>query len=419
MQDLLFLAHRIPYPPNKGDKIRAWHLLRHLAQRYRVHLAFLVDDPDDEQFVPALAEICASVSWRPLVPLRAKLRSLLGLLTGAPLTLGYFRDRGLQQAIDRVIREHPPEQFFVFSSAMAPYVERHRAARYVLDLVDVDSVKWRDYAATASGPARLLYRREARALLALERRTAAQADEVLLVSEAEADLFRALAPETAPRVRHICNGVDTDYFDPALTFADPFGDAPALVFTGAMDYRPNVEAVVWFAGHVMPRLRLLAQAPEFWIVGAHPSPAVLALTDADIHVTGRVADVRPYLRHAAAVVAPLRTARGIQNKVLEAMAMAAAVVVTPQAREGLAACGNDVLIETDSAEGFASALQSILTVGAGDIGSRARACVRHHYGWEASFAELDTLMKSEHRAPRGAFPDPTAPCLDPSPIAAE
>jgi sugar transferase (PEP-CTERM/EpsH1 system associated) len=401
MADLLFLAHRIPYPPNKGDKIRAWHFLRHLAGRYRVHLACLIDDARDVEHVATLAKVCASVSWRPLAPLHAKIRSLPGLLHGAPLTSGYFRDGKLGQAVDRIVEQHRPERFFVFSSAMAPYVERHRAARCVIDLVDVDSEKWRHYAALSSGPARLVYRREARTLLALERRAAARADAAVFVSRAEAELFCRRAPELAARVCHVGNGVDTGYFDPTASYPDPFAGRPALVFVGAMDYRPNIDAVGWFAAEVMPRLRSLVRPPSFCIVGANPAAAVRRLAGPDVQVTGRVDDVRPYLAHAAAVVAPLRIARGIQNKVLEAMAMAAPVVATPQAREGLDACRDDEIIEVDSADAFAGALRGLLDSGSGAAtGRRARERVVRDFGWDASFAALDALMEPDGSASR-------------------
>jgi sugar transferase (PEP-CTERM/EpsH1 system associated) len=280
MDDLLFLCHRIPYPPDKGDKIRAWHFLSHLAKHHRVHLACFIDDPLDLKFVPKLEEICASVAWQPLIPLRAKLRSLPGILSGAPLTRGYFRDRRLKKAIDHIVAEHRPERFFVFSSAMAPYVEQHRATRYVIDMVDVDSEKWRHYADNASGLSRAVYAREARTLLALERRAAHSADSVLFVSEPEAGLFRRLAPEAAPRTCHVESGVDTAYFDPAQGFANPFAGAKAIVFVGAMGYRPNIDAVAWFVGEVMPGLRGLADRLSFWIVGSNPTAAVQRLASA-------------------------------------------------------------------------------------------------------------------------------------------
>jgi sugar transferase (PEP-CTERM/EpsH1 system associated) len=402
MDDLLFLSHRIPYPPDKGDKIRAWHFLRHLAERYRVHLACFVDDPDDARFVPKLEEICASVCWRPLVPLRAKLRSLRSVLSGAPLTRGYFRDRHLKKEIERIIAQHRPERFFVFSSAMAPYVEPHSAARCVIDMVDVDSEKWRQYAEETSGLSRIVYAREARTLLALERRAASSADSVVFVSRSEADLFRRLAPEAVPRVHHINMGVDSVYFDPAQHFANPVAGTPAIVFVGAMNYRPNVDAVVWFVTEIMPSLRSLADRPSFWIVGSNPSAAVRHLAGADIHVTGRVEDVRPYLAHAAAVVAPLRMARGIQSKVLEAMAMAAPVIVTPQAREGLEACGDDEIIEAKSAPAFAEAIRLLLLGGGAAIGRRARERVRRDFSWQSSFAALDAQLEPKRSDARKA-----------------
>ena len=223
----------------------------------------------------------------------------------------------------------------------------------------------RQYAETASGPARAIYRREGRTLLALERRAAARADAVLLVSRAEAELFASLAPEAAARTHAVGNGVDLAYFDPSRDFPNPLDDRPAIVFTGVMNYRPNVEAMVWFVEQVMPRLRARAAAPCLWIVGVNPSPSVLALAGPDVRVTGRVPDVRPYLRHAQVAVAPLQIGRGIQNKVLEAMAMGLPVVATPQAREGLDACQDDELLTAANPADFAAAIGRVLDSGPG------------------------------------------------------
>jgi sugar transferase (PEP-CTERM/EpsH1 system associated) len=418
MEDLLFLAHRIPYPPDKGEKIRAWNVLQHLAQRYRVHLATFIDAPEDVASVPHLEKICASVVWRPLSPRRARLRSLAGLLNGAPLTQYYFGNRRLHDAVAHIIAVHKPAIVYVFSSAMAPYVpERHISngpgARMILDICDVDSEKWRQYAKTSSWPARAIYRREGRTLLALERRAAARADAVLLVSRAEAELFASLAPEAAARTHAVGNGVDLAYFDPSREFPNPLDDRPAIVFTGVMSYRPNVEAMVWFVEHVMPRLRARAASrgpgPCLWIVGLSPSPSVLALAGPDVRVTGRVPDVRPYLKHAQVAVAPLQIGRGVQNKVLEAMAMGLPVVATPQAREGLDACHDDELLTATGPAEFAAALGRVLdddagdeTEDAGSIGVRARARVVRDYSWEASLAGLDRLLDSVETAPSPA-----------------
>jgi sugar transferase (PEP-CTERM/EpsH1 system associated) len=415
MKDLLFLAHRIPYPPDKGDKIRAWNVLKHLAERYRIHLATFIDAPEDVACVQYLRKICASVVWRKLSPRRARLRSLAGLLTGAPLTQFYFGDRRLREAVEQLAAAHEPALVYVFSSAMAPYVPDRQGARVILDMVDVDSEKWRQYAATVSGPARAIYRREGRTLLALERRAAARADAVLLVSRAEAELFAALAPEATAHAHHIGNGVDVVYFDPAQAFANPLGARPAIVFTGAMDYRPNVEAMVWFVNQVMPRLRVRAAAPCLWIVGSNPSRAVCALAGADVRVTGRVPDVRPYLKHARVAVAPLQIGRGVQNKVLEAMAMGLPVVATPQAREGLDACGDDELLTATTPADFAAAIDGVLDGLAGPIGARARARVVRDYGWNASLAGLDRLLDRIEATPAPRPRDQTFAALSVSP----
>jgi len=399
MRDILFLTHRIPYPPDKGDKIRAWNVLRHLASRHRVHLGAFIDAPEDVHGIEHLERVCASVFWRPLSPRLARLRSLLCLLSGAPLTQGYFGDARFRADTDRVVARHKPSLFYIYSSAMAPYVAHHRGARVIIDMVDVDSEKWRQYAETSHGPARLIYAREGRALLALERQAAAAADAVVFVSRAEAALFARLAPESASRIHCVSNGVDGDYFSPSATLTNPLGDRPAIVFTGMMNYRPNVEAMSWFVGQVMPRLRAHPTAPCLWIVGSNPCRAVLALAGPDVRVTGRVPDVRPYLGHATAVVAPMQIARGIQNKVLEAMAMGGAVVVTPQVREGLDYCGDEELLTAATPAAFADAVACILDGAAGPIGARARSRVMRDYGWRASLAALDRLVDGEPNQP--------------------
>ncbi len=402
MADLLYLCHRIPYPPNKGDKIRSWHILEHLAARHRVHLGCFVDDPHDWRYVDRLREICADAHFARLSPRLARLRSLAGLLDGRPLTLAYYRDRGLARWIARVLAEARPEGIVAFSSAMAQFVMPGAggaaAARRVIDFVDVDSEKWRAYAEKRRGLDRWIYAREARTLLAYERRVAAAFDASLFVSEAEAALFRRLAPETAARVGHMGNGVDCDYFSPAREYENPYWDeaGPVAVFTGAMDYWANVDAVCWFAETVFPLVQARVPGARFFIVGARPAPEVRRLgeRDAAVVVTGRVPDVRPYLAHAAAVVAPLRIARGIQNKVLEAMAMAKATVATPEAAEGIAAEPEREILIADSSELFAEKLCRLFEEGdTGGVGERARARVAGSYGWAASLARLDEILE--------------------------
>jgi sugar transferase (PEP-CTERM/EpsH1 system associated) len=379
MERLLFLAQRIPYPPDKGEKIRAWNMLRHLCGRYEVHLGCFYDNPEDARHIPLLREMCASVGCPRLIPWRAKLRSLALLAGSKPLTIGYFADARLRRWVAATLATERPSRVFVFASSMAPYVHDYRG-------------KWRQYAATKSWPARAIYEREHRTLLAFERRIARAFDATLLVSEAESDLFRALAPESASRIHTVPNGIDADYFDPSHAHPDPFaGPGPRVVFTGAMDYWPNVQGVLWFASEIMPILRKRWPDLEFVIVGHHPVPAVRRLATAHgIVVTGRVADVRPYLQHADAVVAPLRIARGTQNKVLEAMAMARPVIATPEAVQGVAASARRDLLVASGADEFARSVDAVLSGQEGGLGASARERVLRDCRWK--FDVLDGIM---------------------------
>jgi sugar transferase (PEP-CTERM/EpsH1 system associated) len=249
---LFFLAHRIPYPPDKGEKIRAWHMLEHLARDWTVDLGCLMDDPADAQHLPVLRDCCAEVHAAPVRRSGRIARTLFGTRPGQPLSLAWFHEPGLARWVGACLGTRRYEAVLVYSSAMAAYVPPGPGGPLrILDMVDVDSEKWRAYAASAGGAKRLVWAREARTLLAFERRVAAQFDRTLLVSAQEAQTFAALAPEVAPRIDWVDNGVDVARFDPACDWPDPFATGrPAIVFTGTMDYRPNVEAVSFFATEV-------------------------------------------------------------------------------------------------------------------------------------------------------------------------
>jgi sugar transferase (PEP-CTERM/EpsH1 system associated) len=393
--DVLFLAQRIPYPPDKGDKLRSFQFLRHLAKRSRVHLGCFVDDPADWARAGELKRIVASCCLVPLERRRATARSLAGLASGKPLSLPYYRDGRISDFVAEVAERHRPVLAYVFSSQMAQYLEDGpRPPLMVMDFCDVDSQKWRQYAGKRSSPMRWLYLRESERLLEVERRVALTADASLLVSPAERDLFRRLVPEAAARVHAVENGLDADWVSPERDYPRPF---PAMgrvaVFTGAMDYWPNIEAMEWFVARVMPLL------PPEWrlaIVGSNPAPRVLALAEArpGVMVTGRVPDVRPFLAHADVVVAPLQTARGVQNKVLEGMAMARPVVATPEALEGIDAEPGRHLLVASEPEDFAAAVLAAARPEAQAIGTAARRRVVERYAWESRFAQLDRLLET-------------------------
>lgn len=389
MTDLLFLAQRCPYPPNKGDKITTWNILRHLRRNHRVHLGCFIDDPDDWQHEAVLREHCASVMLRPVTRAQGLVRSALGLLTGEPLSVAFYRDRAMNQWVRELI-DRGVRRAFVYSGAMARFMPERSDVVRGMHFADIDSDKWRQYAEASRWPMSWVYGREARTLLAYERAVASRFDRSWFVSDAESADFRRMAPECAERVGTLSNGVDGEYFSPERTYPNLYGDrVPRVVFTGAMDYRPNIDAVCWFAAEVLPRLRATLGEARFVIVGSRPAPEVQALAaNPDVQVTGRVDDVRPYMAHAAAIVAPLRIARGIQNKVLEGMAMAKTVVCSPQGLEGIdAEAGRDVLV-AGPADEFAAVCADVIE-GRIDLGPQARRCMLARYDWPACLSVLD------------------------------
>ncbi|HWU85231.1 MAG TPA: TIGR03087 family PEP-CTERM/XrtA system glycosyltransferase, partial [Rhodocyclaceae bacterium] len=279
MARLLYLVHRLPYPPNKGDKVRSFHLLKHLARHHEVCLGTFVDDPEDEQYVDTVRGFCAALHVERLSPRAAKLRSLSGLLRGEALSLPYYRNAGMRAWIAAEAARRPFDAAVVFSSAMAQYVPSGLPS--LVDFVDADSAKWTAYAASHAWPMSWIYRREGRRLLAYERQVALQAERGFFVTPAEVALFTSLAPECAHKVEAVGNGVDADFFAPAHAGASPYApDEIPLVFTGAMDYWPNVDAVCWFAAEILPALRQRRPQLRFHIVGRSPTPAVQALASA-------------------------------------------------------------------------------------------------------------------------------------------
>ncbi|RVT53445.1 TIGR03087 family PEP-CTERM/XrtA system glycosyltransferase [Rubrivivax albus] len=391
MARILYLVHRLPYPPNKGDKVRSYHLLRHLAERHDVLLGTFVDDPDDEPHVATVRQWCADVKAVRLHPRRARLASLQGLLRGEPLTLAYYRNAELMAWA----RAQQADAAVVFSSSMAPYAEGF-GGPVLVDFVDVDSAKWADYAGNHRWPLSWLYRREGRELLAYERAVAVKATQSFFVTDKEVALFTGLAPECAGRVQAVGNGVDTTYFAPDPARPNPYdpGEVP-VVFTGAMDYWPNVDAVTWFAAEMLPALRARWPGLRLSIVGRSPTAAVQALAGDAVRVTGTVPDVRPWLQHAAVVVAPLRLARGVQNKVLEAMAMARPVVAAATCVEAIEAVpGHDLAAASDPADYIAQVDAWLSRPEEREhIGRQARACVVSRYGWSPRLAPVDRCLE--------------------------
>lgn len=394
MREILFLAHRIPWPADRGDKIRSHHILKRLCEIAPVHVGTFADDERDMGFAEAMDGLVASRH----VELRSKPQwqaGLEGLFTGQPISVRSFASRSMQNWVDATIASRQISHIFCFSGQMAQYVPANFNGRFIMDFVDVDSAKFESYAEEGHAFMRWVNRREGRVLGTFEAEIAARADASLLVSDAEAELFQRRT--AASTVMALGNGIDTAFYNPEGHYKKlhpPFPD-PLIVFTGQMDYRPNIEAVSDFAQNAMPVIR--AQHPEatFAIVGRNPTQAVSDLSMLPgVQVTGAVDDVRTWLAAADVVVAPLRIARGIQNKVLEAMAMAKPVIASPAAAEGIdAEHGQHFFVEENVGAEALRVCALLAEPSSGlSIGKAARAHVIAHFGWGRQLAPLDRLM---------------------------
>lgn len=397
---ILFLTHRVPYPPNRGDRIRTYHVLRHLAQQADVTLGCLADEPVESSTREALGALCRHLEIVPVDGYRRWLRAGTSFVCGSTVTEGAFASPTLRRAVQRLATATPFDAALTSSSALAQYLEVPALKNVPawIDLIDVDSQKWVDYAAAHRGPKAWLYGIEGRRLRGLESRLSRATRGLFVVSEAEADLFRRFCPTDA--IRSVPNGVDVDYFAPQSV---PL--KPDCVFVGALDYLPNIDAAIWFCREIWPEIRRRRPDSRVKLVGREPTAAVRELASiSGVDVVGTVPDVRPYVAEAAAVVVPLRIARGVQNKILEAMAMGKAVITTPRTLKGL-----DVTpgVQCLAAESPAEWTDSVLACfDDADLrtalGEAAAFHVQTHHRWSACLEALDVVVKDFANA--GATP---------------
>lgn len=394
MARLLYLVHRIPYPPNKGDKIRSFNILKALAEEHDVVLGAFVDDPADLDYVSDLHPLCSDVFIKSISPTIRKLASMHGFLKGEALSVAFYRDRAFQRWVNAQLNSSV-DAVILFSSVMARFMLTGalETPPIWMDFVDLDSDKWKQYSAAQSGVMRLIYQREAARLLEFERNVAHSVHMSSFVTDDEVALFKERTGLDSDHVTAVHNGVDLDYFTPR----DRIITGQEIVFTGAMDYQANIDAVTWFVKEVFGFIRAKNQDARFTIVGSKPTPVVKALSkEPGVHVTGFVEDIRDYIAGARVCIAPMRIARGVQNKVLEAMAMGRPVVATQAGFEGIrAAPGEDLMVESH-AEGFAGAVLSLMNNAdkAKAMGQRARQAMERSYGWQAALEPMTDFART-------------------------
>jgi sugar transferase (PEP-CTERM/EpsH1 system associated) len=388
---VLVLTHRLPYAPNRGDRIRAYHLVHQLAARADVDLVSLTHDPEEAAHAPDLRGVVDRIATAAVPRVRNLMRGLLALPTSRPLTHLLLDAPGMRTAIAEMVAERPPDVVLAYCSGVARFALEPplRSIPAIVDMVDVDSEKWRELAKTAPPPRRWIYAREQRCLSRFEAAAARHARATLVVNERERASLMRLAPGADVRV--LPNGIDLGAFRPG---ADP-ADNATVMFCGVMNYAPNEDAARWLAEEVWPLVRRQRPDARLLLVGADPTPAVWALGmhDSSIEVTGTVPDVLPFLWRAAVAAAPLRTARGIQNKVLEAIASGLPTVVTPVVAAGLPAEAAVACRVADSPDTFAAAILDLLHRAPAERRAIAMRADLSALGWREQLAPLFEILE--------------------------
>lgn len=396
MARILFLAHRIPYPPNKGDKIRSWHFLEYLMERHEVHLGFFVDDRADLEHVDFLKKRSASMQFSYASPLKQKIFSLKGFLTGTSLTENAYPSSEMRGFVAHLVDTNQIDAVFLYSAATYRFLPKDmKDVPIITDFVDVDSAKWDAYAANNVWPMSSIFHREGAKLAAFEAHVAAHSSTSVLVSNDEAALMQSRLSEQrqdAGKVLGITNGVNAQAFSPEKYSITP--TRGRLIFTGAMDYAPNIEAVVWFVKHVFHRVKFEHPWIELVIAGKPVAPEVQRLdVDDGVSVLGAVDDMAETIATASIVIAPLLTARGIQNKVLEGMAMARPVIATSAANEGINAPDRTAIWIANDPDSFVEAVVALLEpVAAKQLGAAARNFVMKNFNWSSSCKAIEALL---------------------------
>ena len=389
---ILFLAHRIPYPPNKGEKTRCFYELRALAKDHAIDLFCFADSEEEAREGMALRQWCRKVHAEVLFRRSGLVRAALRAASGLPASVCYYNSPTMRAAVHAACQTEKYDLIFVYCSSVAQFVPQPLPAPLVIDFVDADSAKWKQYARYSSFPKSWVYSREGRLLAAYEKEIAELADVSIVTTRQELD---DLGGESeCPRTEVVENGVCRPPEETAVP-SDVHQLQPYVLFVGTMSYRPNVDAVVYFAREVFPLVQRVKPNVRFLIVGRDPAAEVKELAARPgVVVTGGVPDVHGYLRGAACAIAPFRIAQGVQNKVLEALVSGIPVVLTSRPARAIPDAASSLLQVADSSEDFANAV--LRTIEDPQYAQRAQAAaprMRDLLSWEPPLEKLRRLIR--------------------------
>lgn len=402
--NLLYLCHRVPFPPHKGEKIRTFNIVRYLIKSgYNLTICTPIEGKVDYEYISNLKnQVDVTVHSAPKPGIS---RWVKGLIKNQPLSVANFYSNELQHKIDTILESQSIDVILCTSSAMAEYVFKSKVlqtdkstTRLIMDFMDLDSDKWRQYTSLKPFPLSEIYRREAKLLSRYEKRIHRAFDACIFISKSEMDMFLSHEKDLG-KLSVVSNCLDTDFFCPPSTPIVKGDDAayPSILFTGVMDYFPNVDAVTWFVDDIWPEIKQKWPQAEFVIAGMNPNDKIIEYGKQDgIEVTGFVDDILQYYYKADIFVAPFKIARGVQTKVLQSFACGLPVISSPIAIEGID-CNNQVhLLVAKDKEGFIRNIDMLLQDQELQtrIRSNAIKLINSCYSWTACLKKLDDVIKN-------------------------
>ncbi len=394
---ILYLSHRAAFPPNKGEKIRSYNQIAFLVSAgYELIACSPLENDEDETHLKALGEKLSLPVYGHKLGSKP-LRLFNGLINQKPLSVSSFYSAQLQKIIDDAAEKHEIDLIFCSCSSIAEYVfrsnsQRIQSARKLMDFMDLDSDKWKQYAKLKPFPMNWVYKREAKLLADYEVKICNAFDACFFIAEPEIEVFKGRVKDVA-KVSVIGNGLDTDFFFPRKNIGPSV--LPRFIFTGVMDYFPNEDAVVWFCESVWEKIKARYPQAEFVIAGMNPSKKIQELAKLDgVEVTGFVDDIVEYYHKSDIFVAPFRIARGVQNKILQAFACGLPVVSSSLGAEGIECVDSEHLLVADTPDMFFNAISELVENGTvrNQLSSNALALVQRRYSWEGNLRPLQKII---------------------------
>jgi len=396
----LYLSQRVPYPPNKGEKLRTFHQIKYLLENgHEIFLCcpYTSDSELDllKQFTTQYGVHAKKSKLGPKI-----LRYFSGMICHKALSVSNFYSSSLQKIIDQLIINETFNNIVCTSSSLAEYIfnsstlpKSKNRPKLIMDFMDLDSDKWKQYSDSSTFPMKWVYKRESTLLEKYEQKIYHFFDACFFISMAEVELF-CKKYHCTDKPLAIGNGIESETFTPALHPTE--NSDPVFIFTGVMDYKPNIDSVLWFTEKVWPRITAKHPDSRFIIAGMNPVPGILALNKIKgIEVTGYVDDILPYYHQSDIFIAPLRIARGVQNKVLQAFSCGLPVISTSMGAEGIDYTDGEDILLADTPEEFFDSIELLINNKFlyGSLKENALNLIRNHYSWDAKLAPLKKILQ--------------------------